>query len=205
MGEIQARELPVNFISQPQFPPSLVHPLHPSHRVSDHSIHFMYILCIAWVYRTLPPLSSLPSLTLLLVPHLAPLPRLFPCSLQLQLTTVAPQASVSARRSVLARSEAPKRDRKLSFDMNKNAGIGFQSEDSAGQTNIFAVEPKAYLAKDNSVAGKDVIGVGILAAVGLLGFGFAGLGGLGGTGAEDLTMYSTVAQYAAAFAAEVAA
>jgi hypothetical protein len=33
----------------------------------------------------------------------------------------------------------------LSFKANQRAGLGYLDEDSAGQTNIFAVEPKQYI------------------------------------------------------------
>ena len=35
--------------------------------------------------------------------------------------------------------------RSLDLSSNSNSALGYQEEDSAGQTNIFAVEPKAYV------------------------------------------------------------
>ncbi|KAA6427497.1 MAG: hypothetical protein FRX49_02160 [Trebouxia sp. A1-2] len=43
-------------------------------------------------------------------------------------------------------TENKKQGRRLSFAPNTRSGIGYTEDDSAGQTNIFAVEPKLYLA-----------------------------------------------------------
>ncbi|BDA43445.1 hypothetical protein COCOBI_04-4570 [Coccomyxa sp. Obi] len=64
----------------------------------------------------------------------------------------------------------------LSFSANRNAARGYTEEDSAGQSNIFAVEPKQYVAGSSRDTGENsnnaallagAVGVGIL-AVGLL-------------------------------------
>ena len=41
-------------------------------------------------------------------------------------------------------------ERKLDFAPTQRAGLGFTDEDSAGQSNIFAVEPKQYVSDKNT-------------------------------------------------------
>ena len=59
-------------------------------------------------------------------------------------------------------------ERKLDFTPSNRAGLGFTDEDSAGQSNIFAVEPKQYVSDSNtssSVGGPAIAGA---VAVGLI-------------------------------------
>ena len=82
-----------------------------------------------------------------------------------------------------------------------DAGVGYQSEDSAGQQNIFAVEPKQYVAQDNTVGGGSLVGVGSLIALALLGGGLTALINTDGGAAEDMSGYKTATEYAQAFRA----
>lgn len=79
--------------------------------------------------------------------------------------------------------------------------MGYQSEDSAGQQNIFAVEPKQYVAQDNTVGGGSLVGVGSLIALALLGGGLTALINTDGGAAEDMSGYKTATEYAQAFRA----
>ena len=59
-------------------------------------------------------------------------------------------------------------ERKLDFAPSNRAGLGFTDEDSAGQSNIFAVEPKQYVSDSNTssnVGGPAIAGA---VAVGLI-------------------------------------
>ena len=81
---------------------------------------------------------------------------------------------ISQRRAVLVRAEKDD-DPKLSFKSNDRAGLGFTESDSAGQTNIFAVEPKSYVqgskndgtsdAQDSTQGGAAIAGTVAVGAV----------------------------------------
>mmetsp|Transcript_31160 Transcript_31160/g.101587 ORF Transcript_31160/g.101587 Transcript_31160/m.101587 type:complete len:154 (-) Transcript_31160:40-501(-) len=72
-------------------------------------------------------------------------------------------------------------DEELTFDTNKNAALGFTEEDSAGQSNIFAVEPKMVVAgssADSGDTGSPLASVvAFLVAGGAVGAGFLALSG----------------------------
>ncbi|KAG7672234.1 hypothetical protein Ndes2526B_g06776 [Nannochloris sp. 'desiccata'] len=100
-------------------------------------------------------------------------------------------------------------EKKLTFESNKRSALGFTESDSAGQTNIFAVEPKAYVAgssKDmTSDAGNSTAGAAAIAGTFAVG---AVIGGLllvkdSAPILEDYpTEYLTLAEYKAEFAAD---
>ena len=65
-------------------------------------------------------------------------------------------------------TRADKNDRKLDFAPSSRSGLGFTDDDSAGQSNIFAVEPKQYVSDSNTssnVGGPAIAGA---VAVGLI-------------------------------------
>ncbi|CAG9464528.1 unnamed protein product [Pedinophyceae sp. YPF-701] len=111
----------------------------------------------------------------------------------------APSASRATR--VVARAEEEKKQglRGLDFTPNRNAAVGFQDEDSAGQTNIFAVEPKSYLAGSTA----DTSGGAPLFIALAFGIGAAVVVGGGvlnsreGPVEEDMSAYATLTEYVA--------
>eukprot|EP00884_Botryococcus_braunii_P006326 jgi/Botrbrau1/15695/Bobra.4_1s0070.2 len=67
--------------------------------------------------------------------------------------------------------------RTLSFGNNSRSGVGYTAEDSAGQSNIFAVEPKVYVQgsnKDTTTGSSDNLLFAVTAAV--LGIGAIAVG-----------------------------
>ncbi|PRW32587.1 hypothetical protein C2E21_8192 [Chlorella sorokiniana] len=62
----------------------------------------------------------------------------------------AQQQRRPARRLQPVRASAEDDQKGLDFTSNKRAALGFTENDSAGQTNIFAVEPKQYVAGSSS-------------------------------------------------------
>ncbi|KAL4432223.1 hypothetical protein ABPG77_005985 [Micractinium sp. CCAP 211/92] len=114
----------------------------------------------------------------------------------------------SSRR--LQRCYAADEEKKLDFSGNKRAALGFTENDSAGQTNIFAVEPKSYVAgssADNTAQGGQttllVAGVVAVAAAAVVAGGL-----LGNSGPTELAALApsddvkSLSAYAAQFAAE---
>jgi len=72
------------------------------------------------------------------------------------------------RAALLPRSHALTLSRQLDFTPSARSGLGFTSDDSAGQSNIFAVEPKQYVSDSNTssnVGGPAIAGA---VAVGLI-------------------------------------
>ncbi|PSC68693.1 hypothetical protein C2E20_7752 [Micractinium conductrix] len=60
-------------------------------------------------------------------------------------TTQQRRAARGGRR-LQCRASAEEDNKQLDFTSNNRAALGFTESDSAGQTNIFAVEPKSYVA-----------------------------------------------------------
>ncbi|EFN54658.1 expressed protein [Chlorella variabilis] len=122
------------------------------------------------------------------------------------------RAARGSRRLQRCLAAADNEEQKLDFTSNKRAALGFTESDSAGQTNVFAVEPKVYVAgstADTTSAGNQatifIAGVAALAAAAAV------VGGLlANTGpsaldalvpAEDV---KTLTAYSKLFAAELA-
>lgn len=94
--------------------------------------------------------------------------------------------------------------RTLSFGNNSRSGLGYTAEDSAGQSNIFAVEPKVYVqgsSKDTTTGSSDnllfaitaaVVGIGAI-AVGLsITAGISPSGSVGEQSTVSLSQYKTI-------------
>lgn len=120
------------------------------------------------------------------------------------------QNAVRTSRGLAVRCRAEKEDApKLSFDTAKRGRTGYLEEDSAGQTNIFAVEPKTY------VQGSAADDVDNTATVSIAGFAFVfamaavGLGLLVNGQKSDVAdfaptgEYLALSEYKAKFAAEL--
>lgn len=97
----------------------------------------------------------------------------------------APRSRISKRGALVqVRAGEDNKPKKIDFQPNKRAGVGFIDDDSAGQTNIFAVEPKRYVAgsqQDQTGSSNLAIGIG----AGLLGGLILLAGVLGGKGGVD--------------------
>uniref|UniRef100_A0A061S2D2 Uncharacterized protein n=1 Tax=Tetraselmis sp. GSL018 TaxID=582737 RepID=A0A061S2D2_9CHLO len=98
-------------------------------------------------------------------------------------------------------SDAPK----FSFKANDRAALGFTEQDSAGQTNIFAVEPKTYVEGTSSDEPTDtslfVLGA-FMASATLLAATVTYL--TDNTVNNQLDSYKLLSDYKATFAAELA-
>lgn len=101
-------------------------------------------------------------------------------------------------------------DKKLSFEANKRAALGFTESDSAGQTNVFAVEPKSYVAGSSSdktkAAGNSTVGAAAIAGSVAAGAVIAGLLLINGSNDVDLGPsgdFKTLTEYKAQFTAEI--
>ncbi|KAL4421479.1 hypothetical protein ABPG75_010770 [Micractinium tetrahymenae] len=110
----------------------------------------------------------------------------------------------------LQRCYAADDDKKLDFSSNKRSALGFTENDSAGQTNIFAVEPKSYVAgssADTTSSGSQatllIAGVAAVAAAAAVAGGL-----LGNSGPTELASLApsadvkTLSAYAAEFSVE---
>ncbi|KAK9805221.1 hypothetical protein WJX72_006918 [[Myrmecia] bisecta] len=105
------------------------------------------------------------------------------------------------------RTYAAKEDNKgLSFKSNSRAALGYLEEDSAGQTNIFAVEPKQYVqggSRDptQGTQGLALVGVAGAFAVGAIALGLVLTGGkdAGSPIADVDGDFLTLSQYKAKF------
>jgi len=84
-----------------------------------------------------------------------------------------PGRSLATRRlRAQAGGEGKKQEPKLSFQPSSRSGLGFTDDDSAGQSNIFAVEPKVVVSDSNTSS--NVGGPAIAGAV-AIGLVIAGL------------------------------
>eukprot|EP00873_Tetraselmis_striata_P018533 jgi/Tetstr1/438797/TSEL_027306.t1 len=115
------------------------------------------------------------------------------------------QTAAPARRcAVVVRAEDDDKP-KLSFKANDRAALGFTDQDSAGQTNIFAVEPKSYVAGSSADDGSNsslyALGAFMVSATILSG---AVTALSDNTVNNDLAAYKNLSEYKAAFAAEIA-
>ncbi|KAL6778049.1 PSB34 [Auxenochlorella protothecoides x Auxenochlorella symbiontica] len=63
-------------------------------------------------------------------------------------------APPSARSVSVGASTKEGKDRQLDFGNNKNAGIGYTEKDSAGQANIYPVEPRQYVSGSRQDGGR---------------------------------------------------
>lgn len=95
---------------------------------------------------------------------------------------------------------------RLSFEANKRAALGYTQEDSAGQTNIFAVEPKKYIQRgiDDQTSGSTsnlVIAVSAFAVgAAILTFGiFVNRNDSDSPIAEELGQFKTLTEYSREF------
>ncbi|KAK9844043.1 hypothetical protein WJX81_002857 [Elliptochloris bilobata] len=91
---------------------------------------------------------------------------------------------------------------KLTFGANANAARGYTEEDSAGQSNIFAVEPKQYVQGSVRDSGGPSSNVGaVVAGVVAIGIVVAGLVALskGGSSSKIPAPLSTVQDEASSF------
>ncbi|GMH44480.1 hypothetical protein BSKO_12432 [Bryopsis sp. KO-2023] len=103
----------------------------------------------------------------------------------------------------------------FSFKSNTRSSIGYLEEDSAGQTNIFAVQPKQYVqgSSYDDTTGTDsnaVFGVGgAVLGLAVVGLGVTALTSLGGGDAsvlaEDFSNLQTLSQYKAEFESSLTA
>ncbi len=120
----------------------------------------------------------------------------------------------AARRAAAApaRAAADGPERKLDFGANRNAGVGFVESDSAGQTNVFAVEPKQYVAggKADETRGEANDTTAVAAVAGTFGMGIVVAGLLLTSGPTTLEAAApagdarALSSYAAQFSAELA-
>lgn len=115
----------------------------------------------------------------------------------------------SARRGLRCSAMADN-DRKLSFEANKRAALGFTESDSAGQTNVFAVEPKSYVAGSSSdktkAAGNSTVGAAAIAGSVAAGAVIAGLLLINGSNNADVGPsgdFKSLSEYKAQFASEI--
>eukprot|EP00887_Chlorella_sp_A99_P005792 scaffold1.g5792.t1 len=98
----------------------------------------------------------------------------------------------------------------LSFESNRRAALGFTESDSAGQTNIFPVEPRSYVAgsSDDSTSGLPTFVVGVVGGLVAAAAISAGLlANSSGTGLDRVAPsgeYKALSAYAAEFAGELA-
>jgi hypothetical protein len=94
---------------------------------------------------------------------------------------------------------------KLDFKPNTRSGVGYLDEDSAGQTNIFAVEPATYIkgsTRDTTSGTTLLVGGGAAAIAGLvLAAGLIG-GGNGGQSTPADEGLQSLSQYSQQFSAE---
>eukprot|EP00193_Tetraselmis_chui_P008209 CAMPEP_0177765616 /NCGR_PEP_ID=MMETSP0491_2-20121128/8086_1 /TAXON_ID=63592 /ORGANISM="Tetraselmis chuii, Strain PLY429" /LENGTH=146 /DNA_ID=CAMNT_0019281975 /DNA_START=74 /DNA_END=514 /DNA_ORIENTATION=- len=115
------------------------------------------------------------------------------------------QSSVPGRRSLVVRAEEEENKPSLSFKANDRAALGFTEQDSAGQTNIFAVEPKTYVegssADDGSNSSLYALGAFMFSATILAG----GVTILSDNSVNnDLAAFKNLSEYQAEFTAELA-
>ncbi|KAK9859840.1 hypothetical protein WJX84_006835 [Apatococcus fuscideae] len=106
---------------------------------------------------------------------------------------------------VRAEGEKPQegQGQKLSFEASRRAAMGYTEEDSAGQTNIFAVEPKKYIqnAADDMASGSAtsnlVIAISAFAVgAAILTFGiFVNRNDSESPIAEELGQFKTLSEY----------
>eukprot|EP00892_Ulva_mutabilis_P011833 jgi/Ulvmu1/9021/UM005_0112.1 len=135
----------------------------------------------------LPPL-------LILALHLPPFPKTITMAFaQASRAQCTVRPACTASRRVIARAEEAD---KISFKPNNNAALGFTEDDSAGQSNIFAVEPKTYVQSQkpdsNSNATLLIGGIAAAFAVALL---VVGLGANSGNVSVADTVYADAGKY----------
>ncbi|GAB4822760.1 hypothetical protein N2152v2_009806 [Parachlorella kessleri] len=113
----------------------------------------------------------------------------------------------TARRAVRCNAQD---EQKSFFESNRRAAVGYTDEDSAGQSNIFAVEPKVYVSgssADNSNAGPQTVTVaaaGFVFAMAAIGAGLIVMNQPQGVEAVAPTgEFRPLSEYAAKFSAEL--
>lgn len=102
----------------------------------------------------------------------------------------------------------------LLFILLSQQGIGFVEQDSAGQTNIFAVEPKSYVKGSNTDgtdnSANDTLSLAAVAGTVAAGAIVAGLITISGSFSDEVvpapsSEYKSLTAYSAQFTAELAA
>ncbi|KAI3423813.1 hypothetical protein D9Q98_009649 [Chlorella vulgaris] len=117
------------------------------------------------------------------------------------------------RRSQRCFAAVEEEKKALDFTSNKNSALGFTESDSAGQTNIFAVEPKTYVAGSSadgtSSGSQTTIAVASVAALGAAAAVVAGL--VANSGPNDLSSLApeeglkSLSEYSQLFASQAPA
>mmetsp|Transcript_3965 Transcript_3965/g.11216 ORF Transcript_3965/g.11216 Transcript_3965/m.11216 type:complete len:149 (+) Transcript_3965:125-571(+) len=134
------------------------------------------------------------------------------CAVRPTVTQISRPRQPSSRRAprglVVVRAEESQEGKetpRLSFKANDRAALGFTEADSAGQTNIFAVEPKSYVEGSSSDDGSNsqlfALGAFLVSATILAG----AVTVLSDSSVDDnLATYKSLSEYRTQFAGELA-